>query len=106
MLAALILLIAFLVIIVLVVVMSAPHTRRRCANFGANPSPGLLLVIQKLVTQAAPRLNGKEYTKTDIEKIIGRHPDFDQVIYFHFRRLLSSDDLSIGSMLEAVGKSD
>src|SRR3989344_4213445 len=52
-------------------------------------------LVAKLVDVAAPKLARKiGFEKEDVELIIGKDPDFDSTVYYHFKELLSIGELN------------
>lgn len=72
------------------------------SEYRAELSDGQKMIIRKLVIEVAQMVRGTDFTKEAIERMIGTHPDFDQVMYFHFRRLLGDGSLTIANLSNAI----
>jgi hypothetical protein len=72
------------------------------SGYTATISPTQRAVIEVLVYKVAPLVKGTNYSKASIERMVGTHPAFDQVMYFYFRKQLSDGTLSVGNMVKAV----
>ena len=61
-------------------------------------------LISKLVNEIGPAVEGKVFGKRDIDKMIGNNASFDGEVYFHFRELLESGNLTTNNLRKALAK--
>ena len=100
---------AIVLIIVIINAVKVPSPTksfyRSVSGYKTIISPKQRAVIQQLVYSITPRIQGQPFDKSSIERMIGVSPEFDQVMYFYFRKQLMNGTLSVGNMEEAVSGS-
>lgn len=81
-----------LLVVAAIIVFLATHfvSSTLCGGMKSGYDPAQITLAQKLMTEIAPKVAGKIYTKEMIDAMVGNSPLFDQVMYFNFRRMIES----------------